>query len=236
MVVHRRPGKRTAQSTAASSETARAAADAAQAAADVARAASAAAELAAIAAAAAARGQRAAQGAQDAVDEEFNFYEQNLKQIEEGQAEMTDQIEDLKKKLSETTGAAVRQINNNECMTKANYAKHLKALLGKNDLEGQDVFRIIAEFKGGANHPDNCLFALGSSFNRSIGNRFDHLNAFLAGKQKTQKAVQASMDFGSYDLLKNGGSSSNAKDEAERLFGKGQKLMTAVHAKERTSQ
>jgi len=81
--------------------------------------------------------------------------------------------------------------------------EYLKALLGKNDLEGQGAFGIIAESKGGAtNHPDNCLFALGSSFNRSIGNRFDHLNAFLAGKQKTQNAVQAPMDFGSYDPLK----------------------------------
>ena len=76
-----------------------------------------------------------------------------------------------------------------------------------------------------------CMF-----WDETIGNRFDHLNAFLAGKQKTQKAVQAPMDFGSYDPLKNGGSSSNAKDEAERLFGKGQKLMTAVRAKERASQ
>ena len=38
-------------------------------------------------------------------------------------------------------------------------------------------------------HTDNYLYALGGSFNIAVGDRFDHLNCFLAGKAKAQKAV-----------------------------------------------
>lgn len=55
--------------------------------------------------------------------------------------------------------------------------------------EGQHVFHIIAASNGGPDHTDNYLYALGGSFNIAVGDRFDHLNCFLAGKAKAQKAV-----------------------------------------------
>jgi hypothetical protein len=52
---------------------------------------------------------------------------------------------------------------------KEKYATYLRKLLGKDALEGQNVFHIIANSHGGADHPDNFLYALGASFNKSIG-------------------------------------------------------------------
>ena len=139
---------------------------------------------------------------------------------------------------------ACMQLDTDRCISRAAYAKHLRSLLGKKELDGQDVFHIIANSKGGADHPDNFLYALGSTFNRSIGDRFDDLNAFLAGPEKTERAIRASMKYGNeldprgkpvvyYNPLKNGGSSSNPADHAKFLFGKGQKLMAAVRAARR---
>jgi hypothetical protein len=54
----------------------------------------------------------------------------------------------------------------------------------------QDVFHIIAALHGGVDHVDNFIYALGSSFNRSIGNQLDPINCFLAGKAKAKKAVE----------------------------------------------
>ena len=126
-------------------------------------------------------------------------------------------------------------------MTRAAYARHLRKLLGKDELDGQDVFHIIANANGGADHPDNFLYALGKTFNRSIGDNYDDLCAFLAGPQKTERAIRASMTYGNmldprdkpvkkYDPIKAGGSSSNPEDEAKRLVAKGQELMRAVRA------
>ena len=55
--------------------------------------------------------------------------------------------------------------------------------------EGQHVYHIIAASNGGPDHTDNYLYALGGSFNIAVGDRFDHLNCFLAGKAKAEKAV-----------------------------------------------
>ena len=71
-------------------------------------------------------------------------------------------------------------------MTEAMYRKKLVAHGVR--MEGQDVFHIIAAENGGPNHPDNYLFSLGSGFNRSIGHRWDELNCFLAGLEKTRAA------------------------------------------------
>lgn len=57
------------------------------------------------------------------------------------------------------------------------------------DVEGLDVFHIIACSHGGPDHTHNYLFALGSSFNRQIGDQLDALNCFLAGIEKCNKAV-----------------------------------------------
>lgn len=58
--------------------------------------------------------------------------------------------------------------------------------------EGQHVYHIISASNGGPDHTDNYLYALGGSFNIAIGDRFDHLNCFLAGKKKSRKAVAIS--------------------------------------------
>ena len=55
-----------------------------------------------------------------------------------------------------------------------------------------------ADLVGGADHPDNFLYALGSTFNRSIGDNCGDLNAFLAGKEKTERAVRASIMYATF--------------------------------------
>lgn len=59
--------------------------------------------------------------------------------------------------------------------------------------EGQHVYHIISTSNGGPDHTHNYLYALGGSFNIAVGDRFDHLNCFLAGRAKAQKAVGISM-------------------------------------------
>ena len=68
--------------------------------------------------------------------------------------------------------------------------------------EGQHVFHIISASNGGPDHTDNYLYALGGSFNIAIGDRFDHLNCFLAGKAKAQKAVAIAMKVASDESLR----------------------------------
>jgi len=59
--------------------------------------------------------------------------------------------------------------------------------------EGQHVFHIIANSNGGPDHTHNYLYALGGSFNISIGDRLDHFNCFLAGKAAARNAFNISM-------------------------------------------
>lgn len=59
--------------------------------------------------------------------------------------------------------------------------------------EGQHVFHIISASNGGPNHRDNYLYALGGSFNMAIGDKFDHVNCYMAGKAKAEKAVAIAM-------------------------------------------
>ena len=56
-----------------------------------------------------------------------------------------------------------------------------------------DVFHIIACKNGGADHPHNYLFMLGSSFNRTVKHNFDDLNCFIAGLHRTQMAIKVSL-------------------------------------------
>ena len=123
-------------------------------------------------------------------------------------------------------------------MTTAKYAKHLRSL--GLDLQDQDVFHIIASENGGADHPDNYLYALGSTFNRSIGANYDELCCFLAGKAKAKKAVEISMRLGNTPRNKKkpqkkyqGTVSTVAEVEAQHLFHRGQALMYAVRAEKR---
>jgi len=57
----------------------------------------------------------------------------------------------------------------------------------------QHVFHIIASANGGPDHPDNYLGALGASFNCSLGATMDYFCAFIAGLEKTQKAVERAL-------------------------------------------
>ena len=152
-----------------------------------------------------------------------------------------------KKEAMERRKAARKEIVESECMSRKAYARLLRSLLGEDAIDGQDVFHIIANSNGGADHPDNFLYALGSTFNRSIGDNYDDLNAFLAGKEKTERAVRASIMYGNrtdprgkpakyYNPIAAGGSSSDPADEAQRLFAKGQQLMTAVRAARRAGE
>jgi len=79
-------------------------------------------------------------------------------------------------------------------MDTATFRRRMEAA-GTPLLPGQDVCHIIAKSKGGADHSDN-YFVAGSSFNRSTGNRSDHIIAYLAGPRKTELAVAVSRSTG----------------------------------------
>lgn len=128
-----------------------------------------------------------------------------------------------------------------KCMTTATYANHLKRLLGGDALKGQHVFHIIASENGGADHPDNYLFCLNSVFNQAIRHVYDDFNCFLAGKEKTIKAIKVSQRLGNKPR-RNGKPqkkyawkySSVVEEESERLYGEGQKFFTAARALRRS--
>jgi hypothetical protein len=127
-------------------------------------------------------------------------------------------------------------------MSRKQYAKVLKK--AGLDLTGQDVFHIIANSHGGADHPDNYLYALGSTFNRTIGDKHDAFNCFLAGKEKTEKAVRISIKLGNVldprgrEIKKYTcrGPSTDPADEAAYLFNKGQAMCKAMTAWVRASE
>ena len=83
-------------------------------------------------------------------------------------------------------------------MKKSKFAKLLKdagllTLQPGAPHEGQHVFHIIANSNGGPDHTHNYLYALGGTFNISIGDRLDHFNCFLAGKAAARNAFNISM-------------------------------------------
>ena len=79
-------------------------------------------------------------------------------------------------------------------MDTATFRKRMEAA-GSPVLPGQDVCHIIAKSNGGADHSDN-YFIAGSAYNRSTGNNFDHIIAYIAGLQKTERAVAVSRRTG----------------------------------------
>ncbi|GMH78289.1 hypothetical protein TrLO_g10398 [Triparma laevis f. longispina] len=105
--------------------------------------------------------------------------------------------------------------------------------------EGQHVFHIIANTNGGPDHTDNYLFALGGTFNMTISNRFDHLNCYLAGKEKARRAVEI-CEATARDSSKHKWIEKRTKNKdpvlytnsihklksGETLFGEGQSLFT----------
>ena len=126
-------------------------------------------------------------------------------------------------------------------MRRDTYAKRLKAV--GLPLDGQNVFHIIANSNGGADHPDNYLYALGSTFNQSIGDKYDDFNCFLAGREQAAKAVAVSAKYGTaLDLrdkplkkYKFQSGSSDPDDEARYLFGRGQALLKAMRVDVRSN-
>lgn len=81
-------------------------------------------------------------------------------------------------------------------ISRAVYRKQLIELGVIHAKDDVDVFHIIANANGGADHTDNFLIALGKTFNRSNGDRLDGLHCYIAGLAKTTRAVAASVKFG----------------------------------------
>ena len=82
-------------------------------------------------------------------------------------------------------------------MSRKEFARLLGNLMTKKTgapHEGQHVFHIIAAANGGPDHTHNYLYALGGSFNISIGDKLDGFNCVLAGKEKARQAVRISME------------------------------------------
>jgi hypothetical protein len=117
------------------------------------------------------------------------------------------EIKDLRTKLegvmlkggSEGARTGLKGIPEGGCfMKKSKFAKLLRdanliTLQPGAPHEGQHVFHIIANSNGGPDHTHNYLYALGGSFNISIGDRLDHFNCFLAGKEAAKRAFNISM-------------------------------------------
>lgn len=119
-------------------------------------------------------------------------------QVEQLQREHAEKIPDIKRyhrKHPHGIDDAIVHLDKEGCFeSRQAFAQRLKGsglieLQPGNTAEGQHVFHIIAASNGGPDHTDNYLYALGGTFNMAIGDRFDHLNCFLAGKAKAQKAV-----------------------------------------------
>ena len=142
--------------------------------------------------------------------------------------------------------AARKAIAESECMTRAVYARCLRVLLDSDEIDGQDVLHIISSSKGGADHPDNYLYAPSYTSGRPLAvvGDYDSLTAFAAGKAKTVKAIRVSRMFGNrispdHDVIDAKGKavkyyqpqhSQDDEAEADWLYSMGQKLMAASQA------
>ena len=119
-------------------------------------------------------------------------------QVEQLQREHAEKIPDLKRyKKRHPKGiddSLLRLDREGKFESRQEFAQRLKRaglieLQPGNAAEGQHVSHIIAASNGGPDHTDNYLYALGGTFNMAIGDKFDALNCFLAGKAKARKAV-----------------------------------------------
>lgn len=153
-----------------------------------------------------------------------------VKEIEKEAAKIKKDLEKMTKKNMQGVFFVADEIDpktkKKKGMTRQQYRKFLVGAQGKEELEGQDVFHIIAESNGGANHPHNYLKTLSSSFNRSLGDKYDHFNCYLAGLLKTERAVTISKEIGNYKFQSS--SKSDATVEAQYLVGRGTALMTRL--------
>jgi hypothetical protein len=67
--------------------------------------------------------------------------------------------------------------------------------------EGLHVCHIISQANGGANHPDN-YFLFSGEANGKFSNKLDHVNVYLVGKEKAEKAVKISRQLGNINVDK----------------------------------
>ena len=119
-----------------------------------------------------------------------------------------------------------QDINSMGKLTCQQYKEQLVSRLGHGcRYKDTDVFHIIARRNGGADHPHNYLFMLGSSFNRTIKHHFDDLNCFIAGLHRTKMAVKVSLPDagfgGTYDMES---STLQIEAEASRRVERGRAL------------
>ena len=124
-------------------------------------------------------------------------------QLAKSDAEIEELRKDLERRMlkggSEGARTGLKGIPPEGCfMKKSKFAKLLRdanliTLQPGAPHEGQHVFHIIANSNGGPDHTHNYLYALGGSFNISIGDRLDHFNCFLAGKAAARNAFNISM-------------------------------------------
>ena len=114
-----------------------------------------------------------------------------------------------------------------------------------NAADGQQVFHIIAAAHGGPDHTDNYLYALGGSFNQSVGEHLDTVNCFMAGKAKARKAVaiaeKVAKDPSLHKHIRPGTKGIRLYTEgmhkgrtADELFAKGKSLFSAVRLANRS--
>lgn len=92
-------------------------------------------------------------------------------------------------------------------ISRNDYRQHLKdhhVLLGENDQgrdEDTEVAHIIANANGGPDHRDNYLFVYGASFNRKTKENYDHIQCYLAGRDRTIKAVEIALEVAGNESL-----------------------------------
>jgi len=119
-------------------------------------------------------------------------------------------LEDLHRKELATLNNLQKLTHGGKFMKKTAYAKLLNefgliTLCPGTPWDGQHVFHIIANSNGGPDHTDNYLYALGGTFNQSLGADHDCFIANMAGKEKARKAVKIALEVAAYsddDLIK----------------------------------
>lgn len=138
-------------------------------------------------------------------------YEQDNKDLLLSQQELQevrkqrDAFEEASQRVQRDLEAALNKVgklkefqNAKGFMTRTKYAAFLKdaGLLTKCPgarHDGQHVFHIIANSNGGPDHVDNYLYALGGLFNIKLRNNYDHVNCFIAGKEKSRLAAKVAL-------------------------------------------
>eukprot|EP01117_Protostelium_nocturnum_P020306 TRINITY_DN9075_c0_g1_i1.p1 TRINITY_DN9075_c0_g1~~TRINITY_DN9075_c0_g1_i1.p1 ORF type:complete len:409 (-),score=118.94 TRINITY_DN9075_c0_g1_i1:74-1300(-) len=142
------------------------------------------------------------------------------------------QVDDATKALLNIRGGMTvkKLLEEGREMTRAQYRQLIKSS-GIPLYRDQDVFHIIAESLGGANHSHNYHYAQCGHFNRHIQNRNDEINCYLAGLTSARAAVLISRAIGNPRYGRYTGPS------AEVLYNKGMAaILSAVNSNEKTNK